>query len=77
MYLYTDSTFFPQSVQINFVRYIFIPYSQLQVPKTMCGAVLGCAALAPNNDNAINISFGDSGYTTALARIFKMVYKSC
>ena len=39
----------------------------------MCGAVFGFAGLAPSNDNAISISFGDSGYTTALARVFKWV----
>lgn len=39
----------------------------------MCGAVLGFAALAPMNDSAISLSFGDSGYTTALARVFKWV----
>ena len=39
----------------------------------MCGAILGFAALAPKNDSAISLSFGDSGYTTALARVFKWV----
>ena len=39
----------------------------------MCGAVLGFATLAPMNDSAISLSFGDSGYTTALARVFKWV----
>ena len=39
----------------------------------MRGAVLGLGARAPSNSNAINISFGDSGYTTALARVFKWV----
>ena len=43
------------------------------VPNSMCGAVLGFAALAPTNDSAISLSFGDSGYTTALARVFKWV----
>ena len=39
----------------------------------MCGAILGFASLAPKNDNAISISFGDSGYALALARVFKWV----
>ena len=46
--------------------------SQL-VPNSMCGAILGFAAWAPKNDNAISVSFGDSGYTTTLARVFKWV----
>lgn len=39
----------------------------------MRGAVLGLGARAPSNANAINISFGDSGYATALARVFTWV----
>lgn len=39
----------------------------------MRGAVLGFGARAPKNSNAINISFGDTGYATALARVFQWV----
>ena len=43
------------------------------VTSAMRGAVLGIGARSPSNSNAINISFGDSGYATALARVFKRV----
>ena len=51
-------------------------YDMQTVTSTMRGAVLGLGARAPSNSNAINISFGDSGYATALARVFKWVSES-
>ena len=52
---------------------LFVTTNTQTVTNTMRGAVLGLGARAPSNSNAINISFGDSGYTTALARVFKWV----
>ena len=43
------------------------------VPRDMRGAVLGVGARAPRNDTAVNVSFGDPGYATALARVFNFV----
>ena len=43
------------------------------VTDTMRGAVLAFAQRAPDNKNALNISFGDTGYATALARVFQRV----
>ena len=55
-----------------YVQCILLPYIQT-LTSAMRGAILGLGARAPNNSNAMNISFGDSGYTTALARVFKWV----
>ena len=39
----------------------------------MRGTVLGIGARAPSNTNAISVSFDDSGYAAALARVFQWV----
>ena len=43
------------------------------VTDSMRGIVLGIGARAPCNMNAISLSFDDSGYATALARVFQWV----
>lgn len=39
----------------------------------MHGAVLAFGGHAPNNGCAISVSFGSTGYATALARVFQWV----
>lgn len=43
------------------------------IPDNIRGAVLGLCQRAPCNDRAIDVAFGSQGFSTTLARIFKLV----
>jgi hypothetical protein len=43
------------------------------IPDNIRGAVLGLCQRAPGNDRAIDVAFGSQGFSTVLARVFKLV----
>ena len=51
---------------------LFVLFLQ-HLPTAMHGAVLAFGARAPSNGGAISVSFGSTGYASALARVFRWV----